>query len=74
MTLQEVQEVNDSLISIIVHSLRMKQLAEQEFEKFGRDKSIDFGLLSDRFEYIYQNIGVLRNQFQKQCNERIKND
>lgn len=74
MTFQDVQDVNDALLSVIIHSLRMKQLAEQEFEKFGKDMSIDFGLLSDRFEHLNESMGVLRRQFQKQRNEEIKND
>lgn len=74
MTLQEIQDVNDALLSIVVHSIRMRQLADQELEKFGKDISIEFGLIEDRFEYLNESMGVLRRQFQKQRNEEIKND
>lgn len=73
-TLQDIEDVKDALLSIIVHSIRLRQLSDQEFERLGKEMTIDFELISDRFEYIYQNIGILRRQFQKQRNEEIKND
>lgn len=74
MTLGEIEEVKEALLSIIVNSIRLRQLADQELDKLRLDMSIEFHLISDRFEYIYQNMGVLRRQFQKQRNEEIKND
>lgn len=73
-TLGEIEEVKEALLSIIINSIRLRQLADQELDNLKRDISIEFHLISDRFEYLYQNMGVLRRQFQKQRNEEIKND
>ncbi len=73
MTAQQVQDINDALLSIVVHTMRMKMLAEIEFERFGRDGWVDVGLLLDRYEFLSENISKLNSHMKMKRKDKIFN-